>query len=473
MLTQFTLKPIAAVSTGLLIAGVTMSTATTAAEKSFTTKSSTAQPNVVLFFVDDMGWSSRTMRDEVYETPHIDKIARDGLEFESAYIPTPTCSPSRAALVTGQHPARIGMPRHIPHKAQYGFDKFGRTDTKYNIWGKDPAKVPSVNWLDTEYVTYAEALKSQGYYNMFIGKWHLGHEGYHPVDQGFDAQIGATNWGHPNSYYPPYFKNSAVYKEVKERYLTDKLTDDAVRFIQDYKQSQPFMLSMWYYAIHTPFEGRKDLVTHFKAKGLSGKQAHHAALVSGIDESVGRVRAALEQKGLDKNTVIIFLSDQGGLLDNKPFHGGKKIDTLYEGGARVPLFISWPGVTKAGSKNNTPIQSIDLFPTLVELAGGDVNAYDNLDGISLLSSIKNGTAIERNKPLFGYRAYEDLYASVREGDWKLVAYRSGKVKLYNIKEDIGEKNDLATSKPTKVAALKTKLVNWEKTMHVEQYSGVQ
>ncbi|MDU0356426.1 sulfatase-like hydrolase/transferase [Paraglaciecola aquimarina] len=283
-----------------------------------------SQPNIVLFFADDMGWSSRTLRDPVYETPNIEQIALDGLEFESAYIPTPTCSPSRATLVTGQHPARIGMPRHIPHKKQYGFDKFGRTTQKYNFWEKDPAQVPSVNWLDTEYVTYAEALKEQGYYNLFVGKWHLGHEGYHPTDQGFDKQIGASNWGHPNSYYPPYFKNSDVYKDVKDRYLTDKLTDDAVEFIQTYDKSKPFMLSMWYYAIHTPFEGRKDLVKHFIDKGLSSKEAHHAALVSGIDESIGRVRKALKDSGMEQNTVVIFLSDQGGLLENKPFRGGKK-----------------------------------------------------------------------------------------------------------------------------------------------------
>ncbi|MBU2881737.1 sulfatase [Psychrosphaera sp. B3R10] len=436
-------------------------------------KSKQKQPNVVLFFVDDMGWASRTARDDVYETPNIDQIATDGIEFESAYIPTPTCSPSRAALVTGQHPARIGMPRHIPHKPQHGFDKFGRTETKFNFWQKDPAQVPSVNWLETDYVTYAEALKEQGYFNMFIGKWHLGHEGYHPIDQGFDAQIGATNWGHPHSYYPPYFKNSEVYNEVKERYLTDKLTDDAVEFIASYDKNQPFMMSMWYYAIHTPFQGRKDLVEHFEKKGLSGKKAHHAALVSGIDESIGRIRKALKASGLDKNTVIIFLSDQGGILENKPLHGGKKLDTLYEGGARVPLFVSWPNVTNPGTKISTPVQSTDLFPTLVELAGGDPKNYQNLDGISLLSAITNGTKIERGAPLFGYRAYEDLYASVREGDWKIVAYRSGIVKLYNVVLDVSESNDVAKIYPKKLQELKAKLIDWEKDLNIDKYSGVQ
>ncbi|WP_199271682.1 sulfatase [Paraglaciecola sp. L3A3] len=431
------------------------------------------QPNIVLFFADDMGWSSRTLRDPVYETPNIDKIALDGLEFENAYIPTPTCSPSRATLLTGLHPARIGMPRHIPQTKEFGFDKYGRTETSHNLWAKDPAQVPSVNWLDTEYVTYAEALKQQGYYNMFVGKWHLGHEGYHPIDQGFDKEIGASNWGHPHSYYPPYFKHSEVYKEVKDRYLTDQLTDDAVAFINTYDQAKPFMLSMWYYAIHTPFQGRKDLVKHFEQKGLTGNYAQHAALVSGIDESIGRVRAALAEKGLDKNTVIIFLSDQGGIFENKPFHGGKMVDTLYEGGARVPFIISWPGVTKAGTTNKSLVQSTDLFPTLVELAGGDPSQYHNLDGVSLLTTIKQNDTLLRGEPLYGYRAYQDLYASVREGDWKLLAYRSGTIKLYNIKRDIGEKNDVSKQHPRIVAKLSKKLVAWEKDMQLQQYSGVQ
>jgi arylsulfatase A-like enzyme len=230
---------------------------------------------------------------------------------------------------------------------------------------------------------------------------------------------------------------------------------------------------MWYYAIHTPFEGRKDLDKHFQDKGLKGNEAHHAALVSGIDESIGRVRKALEDNGMDKNTVVIFLSDQGGILENKPFRGGKKVDTLYEGGARVPFIISWPGVTKAGTTNQSLVQSTDLFPTLVELAGGDPSQYENLDGVSLLSTIKQNNVLQRGEPLFGYRAYEDLYASVREGDWKLAAYRSGTTMLFNIKQDIGEKNDVSAQHPDIVSTLKAKLVDWEKDMKLQQYSGVQ
>lgn len=431
------------------------------------------KPNIVLFFVDDMGWASRTSKNIKYETPNIERLAGDGLDFNSMYIPTPTCSPSRATLVTGQHPARIKMVRHIPHKAKYGFDEKGRTKQRWHTWEKDPAKVPSVNWLDTEYTTYAEALKTQGYYSMFIGKWHLGHEGFLPTDQGFDQQRGTTNWGHPKSYYAPFFKNTDVYKNIKEGYLTDKLTDDAIDFIDKYDQEKPFMLSMWYYGIHSPLQGRKDLFEHFKQKGYPDKEAHHAALVSGVDESIGRIRKALTDKNIDKDTVVIFLSDQGGLLDNKPLQGGKKVNTLFEGGARVPFIVSWPGVTPSGEKNMSIVQSTDLFPTLVEISGGRIQGYENLDGISLVDTLKNNTTLRRKAPIYGYRAYEDLYASAREGDWKLLAYRSGKLKLFNITDDPSEQHDLASERGLIVNKLKVKLVNWEKEMELEKYSGVQ
>lgn len=432
-----------------------------------------SKPNIVLFFVDDLGWTSRSSKNASFETPNIEALASEGVEFSRMYIATPTCSPSRATLVTGLHPARLKMVRHIPHKVKYGFNKYGRTDQRWHLWEKDPAKVPSVNWLDTEYVTYAEAMKPQGYYNMFLGKWHLGHEGYHPVDNGFDKQAGTTNWGHPPSYYPPYFKNTEVYKDVKDTYLTDKLTEDAVDFVNNYKQDKPFMMSMWYYAVHSPLQGRKDLVAHFKQKGLSDDEANLAAMTRAVDESIGKVRAALKANNMDKNTIIMFLSDQGGMLDNSPLRGGKKVDTLFEGGARVPFIVSWPGVTQSGVVNDSIVQSTDLFPTLVEISGGDVNDYKNLDGISLLNTIVKNQKLERGSPIFGYRAYEDLYASVREGDWKLLAYRSGKLELFNIASDPSESNEMATQKPDIVEDLKQKLVDWEVDVSMQQYSGLQ
>ncbi|GAB5561388.1 MAG: hypothetical protein SynsKO_30350 [Synoicihabitans sp.] len=434
-----------------------------------------AQPNIVLFFVDDMGWSDLGYRNPVFESPNIDALAAESVDYQQAYIPTPTCSPSRATLLTGQHPARLRMVRHIPKDAANGFDKFRRTDQEFNLLKSDPAQFPSRNWVPLEEITYAEALRDLGYYNLFVGKWHLGHEPYHPIHQGFDRQIGTSNAGAPKSYYPKYFQNSDVLAEEKERYLTDLLTDETVAFIEDYDREQPFMVSMWYYSVHSPHQGRKDYVEHFEAKGLSGRFANYAAMVKSVDDSVGRVRAALAEKGIDRETVIIFLSDQGGYFENPPFHGGKMSDTLYEGGARVPLMINWPGVTLAHVKQESIVQSTDLFPTLVEIAGGDVSGFEKLDGLSLVPTLRSTETWTRPTAIFGYRAYEDLYASVREGDWKLMAYRSGYTKLYNLKHDLGERHDVTwDNKETRLkhSLLVDALVDFELRLGIYEYSGV-
>ncbi|UCD56406.1 MAG: sulfatase-like hydrolase/transferase, partial [Candidatus Hydrogenedentota bacterium] len=290
---------------------------------------------------------------------------------------------------------------------------------------------------------------------------------------GFARQIGTSNYGHPRSYYPPYFRNSDVLADEKERYLTDKLTDETVKFIEQYAGPQPFMISFWYYSVHGPHIGRKDLVEHFEAEGLTGKHAHYAAMVKAVDESIGRVRDALKRKGIEKETIIVFLSDQGGYFENPPFHGGKRIDTLCEGGARVPFIFHWPDIIQPGAKNNSIVQSTDFFPTLVEIAGGDPARFRDLDGVSLLSTIRENSMLQRGEPIFGYRAYEDLYASVRERDWKLLAYRSGTIKLYHVVKDIREENDLVKVHPEKVQELVAKLVEWEQEMGVEEYSGVR
>jgi arylsulfatase A-like enzyme len=430
------------------------------------------KPNIILFFVDDLGWSDLGFRNPVFETPNIDALAKSGISFNQAYIASPTCSPSRATLLTGKHPARLQMVRHIPGGKKNGFDKFDRTEVEFNYLERDPAQFPSRNWLPLEHTTYAEALSSLGYYNLFIGKWHLGHEKFHPTEQGFHKQIGTSNDGHPKSYYPPYFKQKDIFKDDKGTYLTDKLTNNAVDFITNYDKENPFLLTFSYYSVHTPHQGREDLVKHFKNKGLEDRYANYAAMVKATDESVGKVLKAVKEKGIEKETIIIFLSDQGGFFENAPFRGGKMKETLFEGGSRVPFFVYHPEVTKPNSINNSVVQSTDLYPTLVEIAGGDVSEYKNLDGVSLFSTIKNNDYLKR-EPIYGYRAYEDLYVSVRQDDWKLLAYRSGKIELFNITEDIKETTDVSTSNPEKVNELVKKLIVWEKEMKVEKYSGIK
>ena len=368
------------------------------------------------------------------------------------------------------------MVRHVndnPKNTELIFDNQGRNS--HHLLTTDPAQFPSKQWVDLEHVTYAEALKQQGYYNLFLGKWHIGSKEFHPIHQGFDRQIGTTDHGAPSDYYPDYFKDEGVFEDETDKYLTDKLTDELVGFIEEWDKSQPFMASLWFYNVHTPNIGRKDLIPLFKNReGLQdGKRVDYAAQVMAMDESVGRVRAALKAKGIDENTVILFTSDQGSLYEWAPFRGGKRIDQLFEGGARVPFIVSWPGVTKGGTENNSVVQTTDIFPTLVEIAGGNPADYQDLDGVSLLSTIQDNSILDRGEPIYGYRAYEDLYISVREGNWKLLGYRSGNLELYNVVKDREEQKNLAEKQPDRVQRMLKKLKAFEVEMDVEQYSGFQ
>ena len=434
------------------------------------------KPNIVLLFVDDLGWNNLNYRNpELFETPNINQLASEGVDFQQCYVASPTCSPSRATLLTGKHPARLKLVRHVsdnPRNTQLIFDNQGRNS--HHLLKTDPAQFPSKQWVDLEHVTYAEALKELGYYNLFLGKWHIGSKEFHPIHQGFDRQVGTTDRGAPSSYYPDYFKDEDVFEDESDKYLTDKLTDELVGFIENYDQNQPFMASLWY-NVHTPNQGRKDLIPIFKDRdGLQdGKRVDYAAQVMAMDESVGRVRAAIKNQGIDRDTVIMFTSDQGSLYEWAPYRGGKRVDQLFEGGARVPFIVSWPVVTEAGSINESVVQTTDIFPTLVEIAGGRPSDYDDLDGVSLLSTIENNSALERGGPIFGYRAYEDLYISVRERDWKLLGYRSGIMELYNVVEDRVEKHNLVEKHPERVRRMLDKLKAFEIEMEVEQYSGFQ
>ncbi|MCR9200153.1 MAG: sulfatase [Planctomycetaceae bacterium] len=444
-------------------------------------------PNIILLFVDDLGWRDLGYRNETFETPAIDRLAAESVDFQRAYVPNPACSPSRAALLTGLHPVRLGLLRHIPTTAKAGkspgkaagdvsggddgpgFDVHGRTSQQWARLPSDPSGMRSRNWLPLEETTYAETLAPLGYTSHFVGKWHLGHEPFHPVKQGFDTQYGTTNFGHPKSYNAPFFLNSDVLQNVREGHLTDVLTDHVVDLISRHDGRQPFMLSLWYYGVHRPPVGRADLVRHFERQGHTGQQAIYRAQVKAVDESVGRIRAALASRGLAKNTVVLLTSDQGSLYSNAPLRGNKRVDTLCEGGARVPLLIHYPDVFEPG-RCDVAVQTTDIYPTLVELAGGQLAADRPLDGVSLLPVLHGGT-LSRTEPLIGYRSYQDLYASVRQGPWNLLAYRSGQVRLYNTFSDIGEQHDVSAQQPQRVESMLTSLVNWERQMGVEEFSG--
>ncbi|MDX6746945.1 sulfatase [Polaribacter sp. PL03] len=428
-------------------------------QKNSTEKNSSyKKPNIVLLFIDDYGWSDIEYRNPIFKTPNLNQFKKESLEFTRAYIPTPTCSPSRLSLLTGIEAVRLEMSRHISEEKDFINDD-------YNVWPKDPMQRPSRNYLPLEEVTYAEKLKEYGYYNMFVGKWHLGKGKHYPENQGFDKTFGTTDNGHPKNYYYPFFKKGdpkEFQKNYKEGdYLTDVLTDGAVNFISNYDKTQPFMLSFWYYSVHGPSVGRKDLLKKYQDAGLKGKYAHHAAMVEAMDASVGRVRKAIKEKGIADNTVIIVLSDQGGAYTNAPLSGGKKGgNALGEGGARVPLLISYPGVTKSNTETKIPVQSIDVFPTLVEIASGEKYENSEIQGVSLMPILKGNDLQKRN--LYFFRSYEDQYAAVMSGDFKLVKYHSGKFQLFNIEKDISEQNNLIGKGLEIEYLLKKDILNWEK-----------
>ncbi|MGJ8744003.1 sulfatase [Polaribacter sp.] len=416
------------------------------------------KPNIVLLFVDDWGWADVGFRNPLFETPNIDQLKKESLNFNRAYIPTPTCSPSRASILTGKEAVRLEMVRHIA----------GDPDKeKYSLWPNDPVQMPSINYLPLEEVTYAERLKEYGYYNAFIGKWHLGHPANYPEKQGFDEVYGTTNAGHPKNYYFPFFKPEEDPKGFlksgvkKGDYLTEVLTNHATKFIQNYDKKDPFMLSFWYYTVHGPSIGRKDLIKKYEAKGMKGKYAQHGAMVEVLDNSVGQVRQALKDKGIADNTIIILISDQGGAYTNAPLSGGKKGgNTLGEGGSRVLLTIDYPGVTKPGTETSIPVQSIDLYPTILEIASGKKGEDAWIQGKSLLPILQGKEFAKRQ--LYFFRSYEDQYASVIDGDWKLVKYHSGKFQLFNVAKDISEQNDLIGTGLQIEETLKTNIANWEK-----------
>lgn len=427
-------------------------------------KDNTNAPNIVIMFVDDLAWMDIRDRSGFIETPNIDHLSAQGISFERAYSPAPVCSPSRVGLITGVHPAKYDFFRHVGSGVKTDFDKYGNALTEFSFWKTDPAKMPSKNWLPLEATTLAERLKPAGYSTHFVGKWHIGHDPYHPIHQGFDTQHGVTNAGHPSNYYPPYFKNTNTYKDAPaDKYLTDRVTDDAVEVISKAtKADGPFFLSLWWYGVHRPTVGKKENIDKYLAKGLSQLDAEYATQVEAIDTSVGRVLAALTAEGSADNTIVVFTSDQGGFFDRPPLTGRKSGGlALFEGGARVPLIIKWSEKIASGQSTKQTVSLLDIAPTLMNVASADIT---NLDGVNLLTSA--GKPIESRDPLILYRHYEDEYAAVVDGPWKLIAKVSGRHALYNTEDDISEKTDVSSAHPQRVKAMVNILEKWKREQNI-------
>ncbi len=439
--------------------------------------------NFVFILIDDMGWrDAGCYGSRFYETPNIDRLAHEGMMFTDAYAASPVCSPTRASILTGKYPARLKITNWI------GGSQEGKL--------KPAAYLP---FLPREEITIAEALKQAGYATCFIGKWHLGYQPFYPEYQGFDINIGGHEAGHPASYFYPYKDDENPYWDVPGldngkagEYLTDRLTDEAINFLNNHKKD-PFFLYLSHYAVHLPLQAKKELIKKYQNKlkkipdvsELSFEKEHwsetrtvqnnptYAAMIQSVDESVGRIMDHLEKLGLAENTVIIFMSDNGGLSTlrnarraptaNIPLRAGK--GWLYEGGIREPMIIKWPGVTEPNSVCNEPVISNDFFPTILQMAGLPLMPHQHKDGVSLVPLLFGK---ENLKPRALYWHFPHYHGSgsrpsgaIRLGDFKLIEwFEDNSIELYNLKEDIGERNNLAKKMPDKAQQLRKMLEEW-------------
>ncbi|MEW6305491.1 MAG: sulfatase, partial [Verrucomicrobiota bacterium] len=413
-----------------------------------------------------------------YETPHLDRLAKEGARFTQAYAACPVCSPTRASIITGKYPQRTGVTDYIGGAQP---EKWAR-NTKHR-----PA--PYSERLALEESTLAEALKEAGYATFYAGKWHLGPEGFWPENQGFDVNKGGIDRGGPyggKRYFSPY-GNPRLEDGPDGEHLPDRLATEAAKFIEA-NQSKPFLVYFPFYSVHTPLMAREDLRLKYEEKrkrlGLEAKfgregerdvrlvQEHavYAGMVEAMDLAVGKVLKKLDDLGLAKNTIVFFTSDNGGLstsegspTSNLPLRAGK--GWLYEGGIREPLIVRWPGVVKAGSVIDAPVISPDFYPTILEATGAKARA--KLDGVSLVSLLKGGAAPKERGLFWHYPHYGNQGgapgAAIRRGDWKLIEwFEEGRVELFNVARDIGEKNDLAAAEPARVKQLRAELRAWQK-----------
>ena len=434
------------------------------------------RPNLILINVDDLGWKDLgCYGSDVYETPNIDKLAINGLKFTNAYSACAVCSPTRAAIMTGRYPARLGVTDWIRARFQGG--KIPKDKKNPSGWvGSKNKKVlcpQNALWMELEEVTIAEKLKEDGYATCHIGKWHLGADDWYPEKQGFDENYGGCDYGQPPSYFDP-FKNKrldGIYGlpgKKQGEYLTDRECDEAVMFIKKNRQKK-FFLNFANYAVHTPIQAKPSLLDKYKTKiqSLDTKQknAAYATMVESVDQAVGKIITILKEEGIFERTLIIFTSDNGGLLgvtNNTPLRSGKGYP--YEGGIRVPLIIFWPDFINGGKVIDTPVSSIDFFPTLCSAAGIKNSTDKAVDGLNLLPLFRGENNIKRQSLFWHfphYRGKINPYSIIRNGDWKLIKRYDGKpFELFNLKNDLSEKNDLSQDMPEKVKELNEEIMIW-------------
>ncbi|MBN1422231.1 MAG: sulfatase [Planctomycetes bacterium] len=430
-------------------------------------------PNVVLILVDDLGWADLACYgSRYYETPNLDRLAAQGMRFTDAYAACAVCSPTRAAVMTGRYPARVGITDWIRARFQGGKPPApGEERSAYVAEKGRPLLCPrNPLWMELSEVTIAEALEPAGYVSCHIGKWHLGMEDWYPEKQGFDRNIGGCDFGQPPSYFDPYERKGqggipTLAPRKKGEYLTDREADEAVGFIRAHRD-RPFFLYMAHYAVHTPLMGKPDVVARYKAKPPTHqKNPTYAAMVESVDQAAGKILASIDETGIAERTIVIFTSDNGGLMGpthNAPLRDGK--GTPYEGGIRVPLIARWPGVVRPGSICRTPVTSVDYLPTICAAAGVPLPAGRTIDGVSLLPLLKEKGGLDRDSLFWHFPHYRGNilpYSIVRAGDWKLIErYEGTPFELYDLSKDLGETRDLAAEMPGKVKELESRLSAW-------------
>lgn len=424
------------------------------------------RPNIVFILADDLGYTDLACNgSRYYETPHLDRLAAQGLKF-TRYYHCPNCQPTRASLLSGQYGPRTGVYT------------VGNVD-RFNWWQRPLRPVENTTKLPLDRTTIAQALRRTGYATAMFGKWHLGEDAeHHPGQRGFDEAIVSAG-RHFN------FETNPRTPHDPKAYLADFLTDRAVDFIRR-KKDGPFFLYLPHFGVHSPHEAKPELIARFKDKPAAGGHQNptYAAMIASVDESVGRILRTLDELKLADRTLVIFASDNGGvggyvregvkkagdITDNAPLRNGK--GSLYEGGTRVPFLVRWPGVTRPGSTCEVPATHVDLFPTFLELAGGRKPAQP-LDGVSLAGLFRDpASALPRDAVFAHFPGYLGAgpgswrttpVGVVWSGDWKLMEfYEDGRLELYNLRDDIGEKNNLAAAQPDRAKALRARLAAWRR-----------
>jgi arylsulfatase A-like enzyme len=421
--------------------------------------------NVVVILIDDLGGRDLGCYGSTYyRTPNIDRLAAAGMKFTDAYAACPVCSPTRAALLTGKYPARLNLTDWLPGRPDRPDQKLLR---------------PVINQhLPKGEATLADRLHAAGYATGHVGKWHLGGKEFGPERRGFDVNVAGDSYGWPRSYFAPFRDKDGVFMPALEEapegeYLTDRLTTEAEKFIQQ-NRDRPFFLYLAHYAVHTPLRAKADVIAKYKA-GPAGTQNNptYAAMIESVDDSVGRLVARLDELKLSGRTAILFTSDNGGMsvLEgpntpatlNSPFREGKGY--LYEGGTRVPLLVKWPGVTRPGTVSGTPVSSIDFVPTILDLC--DVKSDARVDGVRLRPVLAGTENLLPRALYWHYPHYSNQGGrpggSVRDGDYKLIEfYEDGRRELYDVRKDAGETHNLALEQPEKAKELAGKLEAWRR-----------